>query len=66
LFQVIQVRGNAIQVADAIVVAIRKTAGINFIENRVLPPLVAFGIDGRLLRAQTQRQNHCCQQDRKE
>ena len=66
LFQIIQVRGDAIQVADAVVVAIGKTAGINFIENGVLPPLMAFRIDGRRLRAQAQRQNHGRQQGGKE
>jgi hypothetical protein len=44
--EVIHFGGNAIEIPDAVVVAVGKTAGINLIENGVLPPLVTFGIDG--------------------
>ena len=48
IFQVIQLRRDAVEVADAVVVAVGKAARIDLIEHRVLPPLVSFGIDGIL------------------
>lgn len=39
---------DAVEVADAIAVAVGETAWINFVENGVLPPGVPFGI-GRFL-----------------
>jgi hypothetical protein len=35
---------DAVEVADAVVVAVGKTARIDFVEDGVLPPLMAFGI----------------------
>ena len=48
ILQVIQFRGDALEVADAVVVAVGKAARIDLVEDRMLPPLVAFGIDGIL------------------
>ena len=36
---------DAVEVADAVVVAVRKTAGLDFVKHGVLPPLMAFSID---------------------
>ena len=36
---------DAVEVADAVVIAVGKTAGIDFVKHGVLPPLMAFGID---------------------
>ncbi len=36
---------NAVEVADAVVVAVRKTAGMDFVKHGMLPPLMAFSID---------------------
>jgi hypothetical protein len=44
VFQVIELRGDALEVADAVIVAVGEAARIDFVEDGVLPPLVAFGI----------------------
>ncbi len=50
ILQVIQFRGDAVQVADPIVVAVRKTARVNLVKHRVLPPRVPLAIHFLLLR----------------
>jgi len=50
IFQIVELRGDAVQIADAIIGAVGKAAGINLVKNRVLPPLVAFGVYGLVLR----------------
>src|SRR5579883_3124713 len=49
VMQIVELGRNALQIADPVVVAVGKAARINFVEHRVLPPLMAFGVD-RLLR----------------
>src|SRR5260370_4345533 len=49
ILQIIQFRRDAVEVADAVVVAVRKTSRVDFVEHRVLPPRMAFGVDGFLL-----------------
>ena len=49
-FQIIQFRRDAVEVANAIVVAVRETARIDLVKHRVLPPLMTFRIDGLSLR----------------
>jgi len=43
--QVTHFRANAVEVADAVIVAVSKAAGIDSVEHRVLPPLMAFSVD---------------------
>ncbi len=63
LFQIIQFRRNPLQIAHAIIVAVRETPGINFIKHRMLPPSVPLRIHALLLRVsmlashQTKTQN---------
>ena len=45
ILQVVELRRNALQVADAIVVAIGKAARINLVKHRMLPPLMTFRIN---------------------
>src|ERR1700733_2869798 len=47
--QIVELRGDAVEIAEAVVVAIGVAARINLVENRVLPPLMALGIN-RFLR----------------
>ena len=42
--EVIELGSDAIEVADAVVVAVCEAAGINFVEYGVLPPLASMGI----------------------
>src|ERR1700723_974711 len=51
VFQVIEFRGDAVEVADAIAIAVGEAAGINFIENGMLPPRVDCRICTPVLRA---------------
>ena len=44
IVQIPHFRSNALQVADAVVIAVGKTARIELIEDGVLPPLMAFGV----------------------
>jgi hypothetical protein len=58
--QVVEARGDAVQVADAVAVRILKTARINFVDDGVLPPvLILVGRGCALLgegsRAENQR-----------
>jgi hypothetical protein len=50
ILQIVEFGGDAVEVANAIVVAVGKTSWIDFIEDGVLPPLVTFGVDRFLLR----------------
>src|ERR1700734_1475542 len=54
VMQVLHLGSDAIQIADAIVIAVGKTARIDFIEDSMLPPLVAFGVDRLGLRTRRQ------------
>src|SRR5579884_3187496 len=47
--QVVELRGDTVQVANTIVVRVHEAAGIDLIEDSVLPPGMAFGIDGRVV-----------------
>jgi hypothetical protein len=44
LLKIIEVLGDAFEVADAVVVAVGVAPGIDLIEDSVLPPLMAFGV----------------------
>jgi len=46
---VIEFRGDALEVADAVVVAVGEAARVYLIEDGVLPPFVALGVDFLLL-----------------
>ena len=46
LLQVVELGGDAGQIADAVIVAVGKAARIDFVEDRMLPPLMTFGVDG--------------------
>src|SRR5262249_29743156 len=56
IFQIVEFGGDAVQVADAVVVAIGKAAWVELIKNRVLPPLMTFRVNGFLLRGGERRQ----------
>ena len=43
--QITHFGADTVDVADAVVVAVGKTAGIDFVKRGVLPPRMAFGID---------------------
>ena len=43
--QIIHFRIDADEVANAVAIAVHKTARIDFVKHGVLPPLVAFGVD---------------------
>src|SRR5271167_1604638 len=43
--QVVQLRGDAVQVAVAVAVAVHETAWVDFVEHCVLPPLVPFCVN---------------------
>src|SRR3954462_13833101 len=45
VLQVIELRCNAVEIPDSVVVAIRKAAWINFVKNGMLPPLMPLRID---------------------
>src|SRR5260370_13121544 len=49
VFEVIEFRGDALEVADAVVVAVGEAARIDLVEDGVLPPFVALGVDFLLL-----------------
>src|ERR1700751_4882660 len=51
LLQVVELGGDSGKVADSIIVAVGKAAGIDFIENGVLPPLMTGGINGGRLQS---------------
>jgi hypothetical protein len=44
ILQIIQFRCDAIQIADAVIITVGKTTGINFIEDSVLPPRMFFRV----------------------
>src|ERR1700742_1860321 len=44
MLQVVELRRNAFQVADAVAVAVSKAPRINFIKHRVIEPLVPRGV----------------------
>ena len=43
--QVTHLGADAVEIADAVVIAIGKTARVNFVKYGVLPPLMAFRVD---------------------
>ncbi len=45
MLQVAELRGDPLQIADAIIIAVGETPRINLVENRVVPPLVAFRVN---------------------
>jgi hypothetical protein len=49
--QIIQLGGNAIQVADAVVIAVHETTRIDLVKHSVLPPLMTFRVNGLRLGA---------------
>jgi hypothetical protein len=48
LMEIVELGGDAVEVADAVVVAVREAARIDFVEDRVLPPLAGLRL-GALL-----------------
>src|SRR5271166_538535 len=46
VFQIIELRSNALQIADAVIVAVGKTARIYLIEHGVLPPFMTLRVLG--------------------
>lgn len=38
-YEILKMRGDAVEVADAVAIRIRKTARIDLVEDRVLPPI---------------------------
>src|SRR5579862_8805798 len=46
LAQVIEMRGDAVEVADAVAIRVGKTARIDLIEDRVLPPMARHRLGG--------------------
>ena len=46
IFQVVEALGDAVEVADAVAVRILKTARIDFVDDRVLPPHVVCTLHG--------------------
>ena len=59
IFQVIELGCNAVQIADAVIIAIGETSGVDFVENGVLPPsiLCFFRRVGGFLRVSSQPKN---------
>ncbi len=41
--EIVEFGGDAIEVADAVVIAVGKAAGIDFVENGLLPPRASWG-----------------------
>ena len=44
ILQIVEFRGNALQITQTVVVAIFKAARIDLVEHCVLPPLMTFGV----------------------
>ncbi len=42
IVEIVEVGGDAVEIADAVIVAVGEAAGINFVEDGVLPPLARF------------------------
>src|ERR1700752_4638100 len=55
--QGVELGGDAVEVTNAVVVRIRETARVAFVENGVPPPGMAFGVEFGLLRARRGNQN---------
>src|SRR6266851_2687894 len=66
ILQVIEFGGDALEIADAVVVAVSEAARIKLVENGVLPPFTAFrvdlllGVSTRSRRAESENQDACC------
>ena len=43
ILQVVELRGDAVEISDAVTVAVGEAAGIDLVEDRMLPPLVGIG-----------------------
>ena len=56
VLEIVEFCSDSLEIADAVIVAVGKTAWIDFIEDRMLPPLVALSIDGFVLRIAMERQ----------
>src|SRR5437016_5570353 len=56
VLEIVEFRSDALEIADTVVVTVCKTARINLIEHCMLPPLVAFSIDGFVLPIALERQ----------
>ena len=55
--QIIELRSDPVQIANAVVVAVGEAARIEFIEDRGLPPRLPFGISFLFLRAGAGRED---------
>src|SRR6266478_3990481 len=66
VFQVIELGGDALEIADAVVVAVSEAARIKLVEDGVLPPFTAFrvdllmGVSTRSRPAESENQDACC------
>src|SRR5712664_462717 len=66
ILQVIELGGDALEIADAVVVAVSEAARIKLVEDGVLPPFTAFrvdlllGVSTRSRRAESENQDACC------
>ncbi len=49
LFQIVEFGSNAVEIADAVVVTVGEAAGIELVEDGVLPPEVTLLVDGFVL-----------------
>jgi hypothetical protein len=50
LLQIVQLRGNPIEIADPIIIAVGKAARVEFIEDGMMPSLMSLRINGSILR----------------